>query len=225
MPGVIWIAKNSHSAEPKESIAFDKTHYFYWERQVFPPHFAEIKTYFDHIGKEIERKGLGSANSIPAAIGDYEPVFCNIDGRPLLISRLHYHIAIIWTTPAICRNKPVVSFLVGPHTPIIKSNDCSINTWKMFERMKIETRNMNAIQRAWFLGVYSRFLVTLGQFIARFQPSDTCNLVDYVSINREIPEEVKFDFKKTLFYFFVGKGTLPQKCELPSELGEILFGC
>jgi len=220
LPGMFWIASDGMSAEPEEYIALSQnrqTDYFFWEKQTFPPHLKDLKRFFCTLSKKMQKHGLTVPDSIPFS-GDYEPVYCS-KSKHVLISRFHYYFAILWTSPKLKEKKPIVKFLSGSHTPIIKSHVYWVNKWILHKRIN----EMGPVKRAYYLKFYSRFAQCLQDFMLRFQPNDLSSLTNYACEEGGVLPEAKLDFRKTLFCYYIGERQAHED-ELPPELAKLLFG-
>ncbi len=85
-------------------------HYFYWLLDFYKPH-------------------------------DYEPVkVCEIEGEKAVLTRLHRTGLVVWHSPVLRDDKPLVTFTLAVHTPIVLSRDWSVMLSKDKSELTIEER-------------------------------------------------------------------------------------
>ena len=191
----VWINKG----EPKKVIEKDDVHYFYWPIEIG---VGKIRIF----GREIPLP-------LPIKLPDYEPIkVLQIDGKTQVLSRFHYKILTYFNNPMIIRNKPVVDFSLGSHSPYVHSKtESRLGANVAIERLDaIEASFVQALIMVYWKIVSGRM---------RIEPED---IRDYEVKKGEVPEEALFEPSKCHSVVWVGMH--PEKKETPSEVWKVLIG-
>ena len=141
---------------------------------------------------------------------DYEPVTL-LDG--LLCTRYHWRGLVLWTDP-IVREKPLMTFALGVHTPLAYSR-----SWLVWVAYRL--KDLTPAEKIW-LGFYLSALNALLQGVLKL-PREEDEFHGYMdkAVEGEVPEQYRF--KPSEWAFLIVVGPLPEK--LPREIRERLKEC
>lgn len=189
----VWINKGN----PRQVIEKDDVHYFY-----FPVELG--------IGK-IRILGVEIPLPLPIKFPDYEPIkLFKLNGKTQVASRFHYQILTYFNYPKIVRNRAIVDFTLGSHSPYVHSEDNSrLGT-------KIAMERLGAVEAQ-----FARLLILICQEIVSGRKKIKIESLNNYDVERgEIPDEAMFELRKCHSVIWVG--TFPEKRDTPAEVWHVL---
>ena len=169
------------NGNPEKVIDIDNVHYFYWKIELG---VGKIK-----IGKY-------KIPLLPIKTLDYEPVkTLTCQDEPIALSRFHYRILTIFNNLKLHEGKPIIDFLIGSHSPIIRTEkDFELGS-HIYVPQLIQSEEVDALSL--YMSLFFHFFVTN-------KTDATDNLMSYDLSKEEIPEEAIFNPSSMIAYVFAG---------------------
>jgi len=124
----------------------------------------------------------------------------------------------IWTDPIIDRDKPVVDFSFGTHTPIVLTEKGNVHV--------VEFEELESDERYWLHAVYIPILNELLKGKKRPRPGSSHDYSDKIvtgeEAERSVPEHYRFKVETMRVAIVIGH--FPKPDELPAEIRVKIWG-
>lgn len=179
---------------PKKVFEHDEIHYFYWPVELGVG-YIKIKKY--------------KIPLMPIKFFDYEPIkLNNVDGKKTITTRFHYKIFAYFNNLVLSKDKPIVDFSFGSHSPIayIDLKNSRITTSTPYGR--VDSREIDAF--IVYCALYKKILDGAIK-------SENCELKSYQIETKVVGDEYLFEPKK--MNALIALGTYPT----PEELKKVGF--
>lgn len=188
----VWISKGN----PQRVVERENVHYFY-----FPIELGIGKTRIF---------GIELPLPLPIKAPDYEPIkVVRVKGEIHIISRFHYRILTYFNDPRVVKNRAIVDFSLGSHSPYVHSKHGS----KL--GMKIAIERLGAIEVQWVLFLA---LICL-QIVSGKMKIGLDTLHDYDVEKGQVPEDAVFVARKCHSVIWIG--TFPERQNTPKEVWDV----
>lgn len=123
----------------------------------------------------------------------------------IVLSRYHWNLVTIWTEPVLEDDLPVVDFVDGVHTPIIKTSSNKIGYFEL-------DPNVSALERMATLELYLPAF-TEGLRNVKFGKRQS---YEHLIVSGNVPSKYLFNLQKMKFAVSIGR--LPQPNDVPEVL-------